>query len=76
MKKSLGNVVSMVYENKNIKSAIKYLRPDFRIKATARFSDHKEIIVNIGKPNFKERKFVKECLAAGEPFPIKKIQTV
>lgn len=32
------------------------------------------IIFKVGKPNFKEREFIKLCKKAGEPFPIKKIQ--
>jgi hypothetical protein len=30
--------------------------------------------LTIGKPNFKEREFIKACKKAGEPFPVKKIQ--
>lgn len=33
-----------------------------------------EVTLTIGKPNYKERNFVKQCKKAGEPFPIKKIQ--
>jgi len=32
------------------------------------------LLVTIGKPNYLERKFVRECQKAGEPFPIKRIQ--
>lgn len=33
-----------------------------------------EIIFKVGKPNFKERMFIKQCKKVNEPFPIKKIQ--
>jgi hypothetical protein len=33
-----------------------------------------DIILKIGKPNFQEKKFIKQCLKSGEPLPIKKIQ--
>lgn len=33
-----------------------------------------EIILTIGRPNFEERNFIKNCKKAGESFPIKKIQ--
>lgn len=32
---------------------------------------NKEIILTIGKPNHSERKFIKDCKKAGEPFPVK-----
>jgi len=32
------------------------------------------IIFTIGSPNYQERKFIKDCKKAKEPFPIKKIQ--
>lgn len=33
-----------------------------------------EIVLTLGKPNFKEREFVKKLVKAGEPFPVKKVQ--
>jgi len=33
-----------------------------------------EILFTIGRPNYKEREFIKDCKAAGVPFPVKKIQ--
>lgn len=33
-----------------------------------------EITLTIGKPNYREREFIKDCLKAKEPFPVKKIQ--
>ncbi len=33
-----------------------------------------DIILKIGKPNYVEREFIKDCKAAKEPFPVKKIQ--
>lgn len=29
-------------------------------------------ILTVGPPNYAERQFIKDCIAAGEPFPIKK----
>lgn len=31
-----------------------------------------EVTVTIGRPNHKEREFIKRCQKAGEPFPVKK----
>ena len=39
-----------------------------------RKNENLDIVVKIGSPNFAERKFVKDCKKAGEPFPVKRIQ--
>lgn len=33
-----------------------------------------QVSLTAGRPNYQERKFIKLCKKAGEPFPIKKIQ--
>lgn len=33
-----------------------------------------EIILTIGRPNFRQRMFIKSCIKAKEEFPVKKIQ--
>ena len=33
-----------------------------------------QISLKIGTPNYHERKFIKDCVKAGESFPIKKIK--
>lgn len=46
-------------------------------KTTRKFSrkgDNIEITLTIGKPNWAEKEFIKKCIKANEPFPIKKIQ--
>lgn len=62
-------------------TATEYLTPKLVARATRRRFGKKilknediEIVLKIGKPNVAERKFVKLCLKAKEPFPIKKIQ--
>ena len=63
--------------------ATKYLTPDFVVKVTARrFGKKRELVttqsldlvVTLGRPNFRERAFVKGVLRAGEPFPVRKVQ--
>ena len=62
--------------------AIKYFSPVERVKATRKLLKGKidkryksiEILFTIGKPSSKEMMFVKKCIKAKEPFPIKKIQ--
>lgn len=65
-------------EAENCRKATYYGATDFVVKATApqkRGRDRsRTIIVTWGKPNYAEREFIKNCLAAGEPFPVKKVQ--
>lgn len=62
-----------------VKTAVKYLAPDFTVRVTRqRKEDRRQrsstFLVTVGKPNFLGRKFVKDCLAAEEPFPVRKVQ--
>jgi hypothetical protein len=57
----------------------KYLAPDLTVKATRQGRRHRgsrqqTFLVTIGTPNYAERAFIKACQAAGETFPVKKIQ--
>lgn len=55
--------------------ATKYFSEKLIIRATRRRNDDVvSILLSICPPNIKERKFIKLCKKAGEPFPIKKIQ--
>lgn len=60
------------------KKATKFVSPKLVIKATRRFMDARDKIVEIhltvGAPNYAERQFIKAALKAGEPFPVKKVQ--
>ena len=59
-----------------------YLSPDLVVRATRRHKlngsrcsqIHHEILLTIGKPNYAEREFIRDCKKAGEPFPVKKMQ--
>lgn len=59
--------------------ATKYLAPDFVIHATrigGRIDGRSrsiDIQVKIGKPNHRQRLFIKDALKAGEPFPIRRV---
>ena len=33
-----------------------------------------DLVVTIGRPNYRDREFIRKCKAAGEPFPVKKVQ--
>lgn len=59
--------------------ATKFLDPELVVKVTrphkfSRRARSETVLVTVGKPNYAERIFVKRCLEAGEPFPVRKIQ--
>lgn len=61
------------------RSAVKYVSEKEVVKATRRGRPSKrayqtQILLTIGRPNYAERKFIKLCKKAGEPFPVKKVQ--
>lgn len=64
--------------NTNAKTATKFVSPKEIIRATIHGKHRKgsnyEIVLTIGRPNYAERKFIKDCKKAGEPFPIKRVQ--
>lgn len=76
----VGNVVrTLMYNDAYV--ATKYIDKDFIIRATRKLHLRKidkrgkvEIVLTIGKPNYLERDFIKQCKKAGESFPVKKIQ--
>lgn len=79
--KMCGEVIEALLSAPGIVRATKYAHELETIKATRRtfrrakgkpFSE--EIIVTVGRPNYAERAFIKQCKKAGEPFPVKKIQ--
>jgi hypothetical protein len=60
------------------KRATKYISEKLVVKATVRNRErrglHTELVFTIGRPNYAEREFIKECKKAGESFPVKKVQ--
>lgn len=79
--KVFGKLADAILED-GAKKATKYLSPKDVVKAARRTFRRArrdpyanvEIVFTVGRPNYAERKFIKQALAAGEPFPIQKIQ--
>ncbi|HBG77489.1 MAG TPA: hypothetical protein DDW84_01385 [Phycisphaerales bacterium] len=74
MEKVYGRLISIV--TAGYKKATKYIDEKYVIKATCRSLNktNVEVVLTAGRPNNQERKFIAQCKAAGEKFPIKKIQ--
>ena len=63
----------------NVRKATVYVSPKFVAKATRQSKPRanarsETYLVTVGGPAYPERRFVKKCLKAGEPFPLKKVQ--
>jgi hypothetical protein len=75
---SVTKAVEALLETSSRQATV-YQHPKLIIKATRRFkpdkrSRHTEILLTIGTPNYAERAFIKACLKAGEPFPVRRVQ--
>lgn len=78
---TIGCVYNAVVAN-GARSATKYLSDRLVVRATRRLYGGKilpkhyntEVVITVGRPNYRERQFIKECKRAGESFPVRKIQ--
>ena len=80
-RKIFGELIECILTVNNMTKATKYYSKTEVVRATRRTYNGKiwkignvEILLTIGKPNFRERKFIKLCEKTSEPFPIKKVQ--
>ena len=65
--------------NSDCKTAVQYIDTKTVVKATWIHRPHasrrsKSISLSFGSPAYREAIFIKQCIKAGEPFPVKKIQ--
>jgi len=61
------------------RSATKYLGSRLVVRASWRHkpsnsNTREEMVVTYGAPNYLEAKFIKDCFAAGENLPVRKVQ--
>lgn len=71
--------VSSAILQSNAKRATSYLTPTLTVKATRQrqpkgYQRAITFLVTVGKPNHRERLFIRACQKAKEPFPVRKIQ--
>lgn len=81
----LGRVVRALIEqaSEGVIRCTSYVSPKQTVKATfvtfdGRLPDRRasraDVRLTVGAPNYAERRFIKICEKAGEPFPVKKLQ--
>ena len=75
---AFSSVVEVLLRSES-RSVTKFLAADCVVRATHTHRPDKRsrstsLVVTFGKPNYREREFVKACRVAGEPFPVRKIQ--
>ena len=82
MQKDVSKVMAAMLADDTLVRATRYLSPRLVVRATRRRYGRArravrgvtEILVTIGKPNHRERAFIRDAKRAGEPFPVKKTQ--
>jgi hypothetical protein len=74
--KSVSEVLQEVCD-KDVHHAVKYISPTHIVRATRARTNGKggnmEVTLTIGKPNYLERDFIKDCRKVGERFPIRDV---
>lgn len=75
---AIARAVETVLET-GCRKATVYLGSKTVVKCTARHRPDKRekapsFVLTIGAPNFVERRFIRLCKKAGEPFPVRKVQ--
>jgi hypothetical protein len=79
IEKAITKVTAYVCNNPNVRSAVAYLSSTLTVKATAQQKYRhgargRTFILTIGKPNYREREFIKRCKTAGESLPLRQPQ--
>jgi hypothetical protein len=75
----IARVMECLLADFDVRKATKFVSPTFIVRATRQRKPRANarswtVMFTFGKPNFRERCFVKACQKSGEPFPIRKVQ--
>jgi hypothetical protein len=75
----IETMVAALIADRTLYSATKYVSPKKTIRVTRRLkgssrSTRDEFVITLGAPNYLAARFIKQCKAAKEPFPVLKIQ--
>lgn len=76
---SISKAILTLFEIPEARQATVYLSETLIVRATARFKFARrmrinEVVLTVGKPNYREREFIRTCKKAKEPLPVKKVQ--
>lgn len=78
MDKHVARVFNAMNRSHDVRRATLYLSPKQTIKITRQRHDKRSArhtyLLTTGAPNYREREFIKDCIKAGEKFPVRKIQ--
>lgn len=71
-------VFRVIADDSTIRKATAIVSPTHTLKITRQSPVDKRAkaetyILTVGRPNYAERQFIKDCRAANEPFPVKKV---
>lgn len=74
-----GHCIEHLLFNPKMRKATRYLDDDTVVKATRQRkhdgrSRQSTFLVTVGRPNYAERQFIKECKQVGVPIPLRKVQ--
>lgn len=67
------------FSDPKVRTATAYMSPTYTMRLSLvlppdRWAHRRYFSLTLGKPNFEGRKFIAAAQAAGEPFPVKKVQ--
>lgn len=72
-------MLATLFAHDDVRRVTFYGSPAFTIKITRMAKPDKRekaehFILSMGRPNYAEKKFIKDCQKAGEPFPVRRVQ--
>lgn len=75
----ISKVTDPLVNDLALRRATYYVTPTLVVKATRhnrvnKRCRHESFVVSFGVPNYREREFIRLCKAAGESFPVRKVQ--
>lgn len=76
---AVTKATNLLIDDGTIRKATVFLNDRMVVKATRqRKMDRRDqsatFLLTLGRPNFVERRFIRLCKQAGEPFPVKKVR--
>lgn len=75
--KAATAVIDALLNVDGIKTATKYISKTLTVRGTwigDAEDDRRTLSLSIGRPNYRESEFIKDCVKSGEPFPVRKVQ--